>query len=83
MDHENSSLEKAKTGYQEFHTGKEVYGNFLLLLTAAVSLDGLGLSFDEKDQFSRKELVKGRENLRDKNLKVVEASTYSQKGAKR
>ena len=41
MHHENSSLEKAKTGHQEFHAGKEVHGNFLLLLTAAVSLDGL------------------------------------------
>ena len=45
----------------------------------------VGFSFAEKNQFSRKELVKGRENLRDtfKNLKVVEASIYSQKGAKR
>lgn len=53
-----SSLEKAKTGYQEFHTGKEVYGNFLLLLTAAVSLDGLGLSFVRRISLAGKSLSK-------------------------
>ena len=58
--------------------------DFLLLLTAAVAPRWVGFSFIDMDQFSRKVLVKGGENLSDgfKNLKVVETSTYFQKGAK-
>lgn len=58
MDHENSSLETAKTGYQEFHTGNEVYGNFLLLFTAAVSLDGLGFPLLRRISLAGKSLSK-------------------------
>lgn len=71
MDHEKTrSLEKAKTGYQEFHTGKEVYGNFLLLLKAAVSWMDWVYPLLRRISLAGKEFVKGRENLRDKNLKI-------------
>lgn len=58
MDHENLSLEKAKIGYQEFHAGKEVHGNFLLLLTAAVSMDGLGFPLLRRISLAGKSLSK-------------------------